>query len=468
MPTLRAREGCPRGPALTGGFPWSMLSLTRPYARRAPVPATAGPPFGVGGVHSRGPRRRGRPCHPPRSAVPRGSGAPGGRGRAPPRAATLTQERTGPTADGGSPRRAPRPPPRREGAPTPRRPWRAPEVRPPPAAPAGGAVEVPRVATRPRARAADPPREDGDGRREPRVRASPACRRGGLAYGGRAASKTCHGGTKGRRYGGPGSSLRVGPGEPPSGRTPRGGPAVRARPGAPSSPADKDGGRDGPWGTVAIRRGWGVGAGATPHAGAGRRGRVRPPRPTAGARRRLRQARPHGVGRAGLVGTPAGLRVTESQMFGWQDATMPRSFANTDGMAVAPGSSSYWDGSVRWVYREGGPAGPSRAPRGPRRRAARRARPSGPSPAADGAPSRPSRAPVRGTGGRCPPWVARRRQRGAPRRWPRGGAAGGGGGGPRAGPGSPTAWNAPVVRPSPHTPPAPGPGGTGEPGGRGA
>ena len=227
MPTLRAREGCPRGPALTGGFPWSMLSLTRPYARRAPVPATAGPPFGVGGVRSRGPRRRGRPCHPPRSAVPRGSGAPGGRGRAPPRAATLTQERTGPTADGGSPRRAPRPPPRREGAPTPRRPWRAPEVRPPPAAPAGGAVEVPRVATRPRARAADPPREDGDGRREPRVRASPACRRGGLAYGGRAASKTCHGGTKGRRYGGPGAGSV--PESHPPGGPPEGGP--------PSEPA---------------------------------------------------------------------------------------------------------------------------------------------------------------------------------------------------------------------------------------
>jgi hypothetical protein len=44
---------------------------------------------------------------------------------------------------------------------------------------------------------------------------------------------------------------------------------------------------------------------------------------------------------------------------------MPRSVAPTDGMAVAPSSSGYWDGSVGRVYRERGPGGPSRAPRGP-------------------------------------------------------------------------------------------------------
>ena len=69
--------GCPGGPALTGGFPWSILSRARPYARRAPVPATAGPPFGVGPGGPRAPPRRGGPCRPPRGAVPRGSGVPG-------------------------------------------------------------------------------------------------------------------------------------------------------------------------------------------------------------------------------------------------------------------------------------------------------------------------------------------------------------------------------------------------------
>jgi len=70
----------------------------------------------------------------------------------------------GPIADGGSPRRAPRPPPRRGTAPTPRRPWRAPEVRPPPAVPAGRAVEVPRDGAVPHASRRPP---EGGRRRAP-------------------------------------------------------------------------------------------------------------------------------------------------------------------------------------------------------------------------------------------------------------------------------------------------------------
>ena len=146
--------------------------------------------------------------------------------------------------------------------------------------------------------------------------------------------------------------------------------------------------------TDRIRRGWGVGA----------------------------EGRPHGVGRGRLVAAPAGLRVKESQMWVGQDATMPRSVAPTDGMAVAPSSSGYWDGSVGRVYRERGPVGPSRAPRGPcSGRGSARAAPGdrrlhrGPHPGrTPPGPAGPQRGPgtVRPRGGHGA-------TKGSPRRWPR-------------------------------------------------
>jgi len=275
---------------------------------------------------------------------------------------------------------------------------------------------------RSRTRAAAPPREDGDGRQAPRTRASPACRRVRARGSGRVQDVSR--GDQGEKVRRPGD--REGPEAPPSGRTR--GSAVRARPGGPSPPADGDGGRDGPWGTVVIRRGWGVGARATPDAGAGRRGRVRPPRPTAGARRRLRQARPHGVGRAGLVGTPAGLRVTESQKMGGRTrrcrvlspiltAWRLRLVPPATGMVPFAGSIGKGDRRGHHV---------PRAVRGGARLGGRgRGVPPVPRTAPHPGPARDAPAGAPG-GARCPPWGTRRRQRGAPRRWPRGGAAGGG------------------------------------------
>ena len=317
---------------------------------------------------------------------------------------------------------------------------------------------------RSRTRAAAPPREDGDGRQAPRTRASPACRRVRARGSGRVQDVSR--GDQGEKVRRPGD--REGPEAPPSGRTR--GSAVRARPGGPV-PASRRG--RGPGRSVGHGRDTsGMGRGG--QSDAGRRGRAEGPRtspPTDG--RRPTTAASSAPPRRWAGGPRRHARGIEGHgkpENGWQDATMPRSFANTDGMAVAPGSSSYWDGSVRWVYREGGPAGPSRAPRGPWRCAARRARPWGPSRAADGAPSRPRPRRPRGgaRGGAVPAVGDTAAPKGRPPPLAPRGRSGGRGGARRAGPAPPTAWNAPVVRPPPHTPPGPCPGGTGGPGGRGA
>jgi len=223
-------------------------------------------------------------------------------------------------------------------------------------------------------------------------------RRGG------ARSATLRAGRRGR-----GAVKPPGPGAPPSGPVP--GPRPRQPTGTGAGTVR--GAR------VGIRRGWGVGAGASPDAAVARGDRVRNPpggarRPTtaaSGAPPRRWAGGPHRHAR-GIKGhgTPT-----------TQDATMPRSFANTDGMAVAPGSSGYWDGSVRRVYREGGPTGPSRAPHGPWMGAARRAQPPGSPPSLTG--------PHPSPGGHGPrPWEARRGEGVPPAGGPREGTAGGGGG----------------------------------------
>ena len=367
-------------------------------------------------------RRRGGGARAARPGAPSlaGPASRGGRGRAPP-----ARRRLGPA---GADRRRRVAPPGAAAAPPE---GDGPDA-PAPLAGAGGAASPRRTRGEGRrgpegwcgpAREPPPPRgRTATGARHPAPEPHPPAV--AFAHGGRAASKTCQGGTKGRRYGGPGTG-KVPKRHPPGG--PEGPPSGPAR-GAPSPPADGDGGRDGPWGTVAIRRGWGVGARATPDAGAGRRGRVRPPRPTAGARRRLRQARPHGVGRAGLVGTPAGLRVTESQKMGGRTrrCRVLSPILTAWRLRLVPPASRMvpFAGSIGKGDRRGHHV--PRAVRGGARLGGRgRGVPPVPRTAPHPGPARDAPAGAPG-GARCPPWGTRRRQRGAPRRWPRGGAAGGG------------------------------------------